>query len=188
MTNELLLMVLEETEENMKKTIAHFIDTMTKIRAGKASPQMISEVYVDYYGAKTPVHQMANIGTPDAKTILIQPWDKSTIPAIEKAIMAANLGFNPQNDGEIIRIPVPPLTEERRRQLVKFIHQETENNKIAIRNIRKKSMEEVKSLQKDGVPEDEVKKAETKIQDMTNNYIKNIDEITAKKEKEIMTV
>lgn len=188
MTNELLQMALDEMEESMKKTINHFIESMTRIRAGKASPQMISEVFVDYYGVKTPIHQMANIGTPDAKTILIQPWDKSTIQAVEKAIMAANLGFNPQNDGEIIRILVPPLTEERRKQLVKFIHQEAENNKIAIRNIRKKAMEEVKTLQKEGVPEDEVKKAEGKIQEITNNYIKNIDDITVKKEKEIMTV
>jgi len=188
MTNEFLLMVLEETEDNMKKTISHLIDTLMKIRAGKASPQMISEVYVDYYGSKTPVSQMANIGVPDARTIVIQPWDKSMIQPIEKAIMAANLGFNPQNDGELIRIPVPPLTEERRKQLVKFIHTEGENNKIAIRNARKKANDEIKILQKDGAPEDEAKKAEIKTQDLTNQYIKNIDEILEKKEKEIMTV
>jgi len=188
MSNELLQLLLSETEDHMKKTLNHLIDTLMKVRAGKASPQMISEVNVDYYGSKTPLNQVANIGSPDAKTIVIQPWEKNMIQPIEKAIMAANLGFNPQNDGEIIRILVPPLTEERRRQLVKMIHIEGENNKVAVRNLRKKAMDEIKMLQKDGVPEDEAKKSEVKVQDMTNHYIKNIDELLVKKEKEIMTV
>lgn len=186
--NEDLLFVVEDCEDQMKKTISHLIVALAKVRAGKASPQMISDVYVDYYGSKTPLSQTANVNTPDAKTILIQPWDKSMIQPIEKAIMASNLGFNPQNDGEVIRINVPPLTEERRKQLVKFINQEAENNRISIRNNRKKANDEIKTLQKDGASEDEAKIAESKIQDLTTEFIKNIDEILALKEKEILTV
>jgi len=186
--HEDLVFVIEDTEEQMNKTIAHFIESLSKIRAGKASPQMISEVYVDYYGARTPLSQTSNISSPDPKTILIQPWDKSLIQAIEKAILAANLGFNPQNDGEVIRINVPPLTEERRKQLVKFVKDDAETNKVSIRNSRKKANEEIKALEKGGVSEDETKLAETKVQDLTNNFIKRIDEILLKKEQEIMTV
>ncbi|MFC2114252.1 ribosome recycling factor [Bacteroidota bacterium] len=186
--NEDLLFVLEESEDQMKRTIDHLIDSLAKVRAGKASPHMISEVHVDYYGSRSPLSQTANINSPDPKTILIQPWDKSMIPVIEKAILASNLGFNPQNDGESIRINVPPLTEERRKQLVKYINQEAENNRISIRNTRKKANDEIKSIQKDGAPEDEAKKAEIKIQDLTTEYIKIIDEILSNKEKEILTV
>jgi ribosome recycling factor len=186
--NEDLLFVIEESEEQMKKTIDHVITSFGKVRAGKASPQMISEVYVDYYGSRTPLNQTANISTPDPKTIMIQPWDKSMIEAIEKAIMSSNLGFNPQNDGEIIRINIPPLTEERRKQLVKFVNQEAETNRVSVRNTRKKANDEIKLLQKDGASEDEAKNAESKIQDLTNDYIKKIDEILKKKEEEILTV
>ncbi len=186
--HEELEFVIETTEEQMNKTINHFIESLGKIRAGKASPQMINEVYVDYYGSRTPLNQTSNIGSPDAKTIVIQPWDKTMIPAIEKAILAANLGFNPQNDGELIRINVPPLTEERRKQLVKFVKDDAETNRVSIRNSRKKANEEIKALQKAGVSEDESKIAETKIQDLTNKFIKRIDEILQMKEQEIMTV
>ena len=186
--NEDLLFVLEESEDLMNKTIDHLIESLSKVRAGKASPHMISEVHVDYYGAKTPLSQTSNINSPDAKTIMIQPWDKSMIPIIEKAILAANLGFNPQNDGEAIRINVPPLTEERRMQLVKYIHQEAENNRISIRNARKKANDEIKTIQKDGASEDDAKKAEAKVQDLTTDFIKKIDEILAKKEQEILKV
>ena len=127
--NEDLEFVIEETSENMGKTVEHLIDTLTKVRAGKASPQMLNDIYFDYYGAKTPLNQAATINTPDPKSIVIQPWDRSAIELIEKAIQSSNLGFNPQNDGEFIRINVPPLTEERRMQLVKFSNQEGENNK-----------------------------------------------------------
>ncbi|MBC8343415.1 MAG: ribosome recycling factor [Bacteroidetes bacterium] len=186
--NEDLLFILEDGEDQMKKTISHLVEALSKVRAGKASPQMISEVYVDYYGSKTLLSQTANVNTPDPKTILIQPWDKNMIQEIEKAIMASNLGFNPQNDGEVIRIIVPPLTEERRIQLVKYINQEAENNRISIRNTRKKANDEIKSIQKEGASEDDAKMAENKIQELTTEYIKNIDEILSAKEKEILTV
>ncbi|MBT3302623.1 MAG: ribosome recycling factor [Bacteroidetes bacterium] len=186
--NEDMLFIIEEGEDQMKRTITHLIESLNKVRAGKASPQMISDVYVDYYGAKTPLSQTANVNTPDPKTIMIQPWDKAMIQPIEKAIMASNLGFNPQNDGEVIRINVPPLTEERRKQLVKYINQEAENNRISIRNTRKKANDEIKVIQKDGASEDDAKNAESKIQDLTTEYIKNIDDILAKKETEILTV
>ncbi len=186
--NEDMLFIIEEGEDQMKRTITHLIESLNKVRAGKASPQMISDVYVDYYGAKTPLSQTANVNTPDPKTIMIQPWDKAMIQPIEKAIMASNLGFNPQNDGEVIRINVPPLTEERRKQLVKYINQEAENNRISIRNTRKKANDEIKVIQKDGASEDDAKNAESKIQDLTTEYIKSIDDILAKKETEILTV
>jgi ribosome recycling factor len=186
--HEDLQFVIEECGELMEKAISHLQETMARVRAGKASPQMISEVFVDYYGTRTPLNQMANVNAPDPKTIVIQVWDKSAITAIEKAIMGANLGFNPQNDGELIRINVPPLTEERRKQLVKYIGQEGEINRISIRNARKKANEEIKKLQKEGAPEDDAKKAESKVQELTNDYIRKIDELLAIKEKEIMTV
>lgn len=186
--NEDLQFIIEETAESMEKTLEHLSDILTKIRAGKASPQMLSDIYIDYYGAKTPLNQAATINTPDPKSIIIQPWDRSVIVTIEKAIQASNLGFNPQNDGEVIRINVPPLTEERRLQLVKYIQQEGENNKISVRNARKKANEEIKDIKKSGVSEDEVRKAEDEIQELTNKHIKRIEEFLKRKEEEIMTV
>jgi ribosome recycling factor len=186
--NSDLEIILEFTREHMQKTINHFIESLNKIRSGKATPGMISDVIVDYYGSKTPLNQVASISAPDPKTIIIQPWDKGMIQPIEKSIMASNLGFNPQNDGQIIRINVPPLSEERRKQFVKFIHQEGEVNKISIRNSRKKANEDIKAAEKKGAPEDESKKAEDKTQELTNKFIKEIDELLLKKEKEIMTV
>lgn len=186
--NEELDMIVEEAGENMEKTKKHFIDALSKIRAGKASPHMISEITVDYYGAITPLNQASTISTPDPKTIVVQPWDKSLIQTIEKAILAANLGFNPQNDGEVIRINVPPLTEERRKQLVKFANQEAENNRISVRSARKKANEEIKKAQKDGASEDEAKDAENEVQELTNKYIKEIDALLKTKEQEILTV
>ena len=186
--NEELFMIVEEAKENMEKTKQHFVDALSKVRAGKASPHMISGVNIDYYGSITPLSQASTISTPDPKTIVIQPWDKSILQIIEKAIMAANLGFNPQNDGEIIRINVPPLTEERRKQLVKFAGQEAENNRISVRSARKKANEEIKKAQKDGASEDEAKDAENEVQEYTNQYIKEIDELLKKKEEEILTV
>ena len=143
---------------------------------------------VDYYGNPTPIPQVASITTPDAKTMLIQPWDKKMIPAIEKAIMVANLGFTPQNNGEHVRINVPPLTEERRKDLVKKVKQEGENAKISIRNARRDGVDLLKKYQKDGLPEDLVKDGETVLQKDTDNFNKKVDEILALKEKEIMTV
>ncbi len=186
--HEDLEFIIEDARDSMEKTLKHYFDTLTRIHAGKASPQMLSDITFDYYGAITPLNQAASINTPDPKTIVIQPWDKTALGVIEKAIQAANLGFNPQNDGDIIRINVPPLTEERRLQLVKYVNQEAESNRIAIRNSRKKANEEIKSCQKDGVSEDECKKAENDIQELTNDFIKNIDDKTKAKEADIMKV
>jgi ribosome recycling factor len=149
---------------------------------------MLDGVMVEYYGAPTPLNQVANVGTPDARTLAIQPWDKSLIRPIETAIINSNLGFAPQNDGEMIRINVPALTEDRRKDLVKMAKAEAENSKVGIRNIRKDFMEKVKSMQKDGLSEDEARAAEEEIQKTIDNYIKKTEEVLSAKEKEIMTV
>lgn len=187
MTEESLF-VLDMAKENMANAVAHLERELVKIRAGKASPQMLDSVRVDNYGMLSPINQIANINTPDPKLIVIQPWDKNMIQPIEKAILAANLGFNPQNDGQIIRIPVPPLTEERRRELAKRAKTEAENAKIAIRNDRRSAMEEAKALEKQGIPEDEVKLLQAKIQEATDAFIAKVDKIYEAKEKDIMTV
>jgi len=179
---------LEETKEGMQNAILHLEKEFQKIRAGKASPQMLDGVKIDYYGVMTPIDQTANISSPDARQIIVQPWDKSVLGLIEKAILAANLGFNPKNEGEILRIVVPALTEERRRDLVKRARAEAENAKISIRNIRRNANETAKKLKKDGVPEDEVDKLETDIQKVTDDYTSKIDKVLEIKEKDIMTV
>ncbi len=186
--HEELELILEDARDSMEKTLKHYSETLGKMHAGKASPQLVSDIVISYYGSNTPLNQVASVNTPDPKTIVIQPWDKTIINQIEKAIQAANLGFNPMNDGEVIRINIPPLTEERRKQLVKYISQEAENNRVAIRNIRKKANEEIKKCQKNGVSEDECKNAESKVQDLTNDYIKKIDDILKAKEKTILSV
>lgn len=187
MTDE-LKKVLDQTNEAMNKAYEHTVNEYTKIRAGKASPGMLDGVHVDYYGSMMSLSQVANVNTPDAKTIVVQPWEKSMLQPIEKAIMEANLGFNPQNDGTLIRVPVPPLTEERRKALVKQVKAEAEQSKISLRNIRKDANERIKKLQKDGLPEDEAKSGEDKVQIFTDSFIKKVDELTITKEKEIMTV
>jgi ribosome recycling factor len=149
---------------------------------------MLEVVIVDYYGSMTPLAQIANINTPDARTIAIQPWDRKMIPLIEKAIMAANLGMNPDNNGEIVRINVPPLTEERRKDLVKQVKKLGEDGKVTVRNIRRDSNDELKKLKKDGLPEDQEKDAQDVVQKLTDKHIQNIDELLVKKEKDIMTV
>ena len=174
--------------EQMKNTIFHAERELLKIRAGKANPNMLDSILVDYYGAATPLNQVANVTTPDAQTLSIQPWEKTIIEPIEKAIMEANLGLNPQNDGTLIRINIPPLTEERRMELVKQAKNESETCKISIRNSRKEANDEIKKLAKDGLGEDAVKEAETNIQELTDKYIKLMDEHMDKKEKEILTV
>lgn len=179
---------LDEAKESMEHALSHLDKEFHKIRAGKANPQMLEGVRVDYYGTMSPIDQIANINTPDPKQIIIQPWEKNMIPVIEKAILAANLGFNPQNNGEIIRIIVPPLTEERRKELVKRAKVEAENAKVSIRNIRRNAMDTAKKLEKDGIPEDEIKVLEKEIQDVTNLYIDKIDKNFSIKEKDIMTV
>ena len=180
--------VLEFAELKMEDAVTHLQEELKTYRAGKANPAVFASVIVNYYGAATPLPQMSNITTPDAKTMLIQPWDKSMIHAIEKAIMDANLGFTPQNNGEVIRINVPALTEERRRELVKKAKGEGETAKVAIRNARREAMEALKKLQKDGLPEDVEKDDEDQVQKFTDKYVKKVDEVLDAKEKEIMTV
>lgn len=186
--NEELTFLIEEAEEGMKNAIAHLDKEFQKIRAGKASPAMLEGVRVDYYGSMTPIDQVSNINTPDPRQIIVQPWEKAMLVPIEKAIMAANLGFNPQNNGEVLRINVPPLTEERRRDLAKKAKAEVENAKVTIRNIRRAALDSGKKLEKEGIPEDEIKQLEKEIQNRTDNSISKIDKLFEAKEKDIMTV
>lgn len=186
--SELVKKQLEEAKELMNKAVDHVENELTKIRAGKASPQMLDGIHADYYGSPTPLAQIANINTPDARTIVVQPWEKNMIPVIEKAISDANLGINPQNDGIVIRLSIPALTEERRKDLVKKVKAEGEAGKVAVRNIRKDTNERIKKLQKEGVSEDEVKVGETEVQKLTDSYILKIDKHIEVKEKDIMTV
>ncbi len=179
---------LEEARDGMQNALIHLERELQKVRAGKASPQMLEGVKIDYYGVQTAIDQTANISTPDPRQIIVQPWDKSALGLIEKAILAANLGFNPRNEGEILRIIVPALTEERRRDLVKKAKAEAENAKISIRNLRRLANDTAKQLKKDGVPEDEVTKLEDDIQKITDDHISKIDKIFEIKEKDIMTV
>jgi ribosome recycling factor len=173
----------------MEHAIEHLEKELTKIRARKASPQMLQGVLVDYYGTSTPLDQVASVSTPDPKTINIQPWEKTMLKEIEKTIINSNLGFNPQNTGDIIRINVPPLTEERRKELVKKAKEEAEKAKVAVRNIRRDGNEEAKKLEKaKTISEDEAKLLEKEIQDLTNKFIENVDKVLAAKEKDIMTV
>jgi ribosome recycling factor len=181
-------MILEDAKEGMEKALVHLESAFKKIRAGKASPQMLLGVKAEFYGTLTPIEQMANIATPDPRQITVQPWDKNTLSAIEKAILIANLGFNPQNDGELIRITVPPLTEERRHDLVKTAKNETEQAKITIRNIRRSANDMAKSLKDEGVSEDEIKDVEDEIQNLTNKYTAQADVLFSEKEKEIVTI
>lgn len=180
--------LLDSTAEKMSKTIQHLIGELQKVRAGKASPTMLDGITVDYYGTPTPINQVANVMSADARTLTIQPWEKSMISPIEKAIMMANIGVTPQNDGEMIRLFLPPLTEERRKELVKKVNSEGETAKIHVRNIRRDGIETIKKLQKDGLSEDEAKANEAKIQNLTDKHISNIDEVLKEKEKEIMTI
>jgi ribosome recycling factor len=180
--------ILESTEESMQGSIAHLEKEFLNIRAGKASPAMLGSVFVDYYGAATPLSQVSKISVPDARTITLQPFEKNMLQAIEKAIMIANIGFNPMNNGDVIIISVPPLTEERRRELAKQAKAEAEDAKIGVRNVRKDSNNEIKKLEKEGTSEDVCKSAEDEVQNLTNNYIKKIDELLAEKEAEIMKV
>jgi ribosome recycling factor len=181
-------MCLDEARENMEEAISHLEREFQKIRAGKATPSMLEGIMIDYYGAMTPIEQTANINTPDPRQIIVQPWDKSILPELEKAIMSANLGFNPKNEGEVLRIAVPPLTEQRRLELVKQAKNEVEQTKISIRNTRRNANDLAKDLEKDGLPEDETKRLLDKIQELTNDYTEKIDKLLETKEKDIMTV
>ncbi len=183
-----LAAILDESTTSMKKAIDHFETELTKIRAGKASPNMVDGIVVDYYGNPTPISQVGNINVMDARTITIQPWEKNMLQPIERSIIAANIGINPQNDGNIIRLFLPPLTEERRRELVKRSNAEGEHAKIAVRNIRRDAIEQIKKLQKDGLSEDAAKDGETDIQEITNSYISLVEKHLEAKEKEILAV
>lgn len=186
--NELVKPQLDSATALMDKAISHLEAELAKIRAGKASAQMLDGIYVDYYGNNTPLNQIANINTPDARTLAIQPWEKQMLGVIEKAIFGSNIGLTPMNDGQMIRINIPPLTEERRISLVKQSKVEAENCKVSIRTIRRDANEAIKKLQKDGLPEDSAKDAETRIQQLTDAYIVKADKHLEIKEKEIMTV
>ena len=179
---------LNLTEEQMGEAISHLENTLTKIRAGKANPQMLRTVSIDYYGVITPLSQASNISTPDAQTISIQPYDKTLIGDIEQAIIEANLGFNPSNNGEKVIINVPPLTEERRKDLVRQAKSEVESAKVSIRVVRQKSNDEMKKLGKEGLSEDMQRDAENSVQELTDKYTKKIDELFSIKESDIMTV
>lgn len=180
--------IIDSAQESMQSSIAHLEKTFLNIRAGKASPAMLGSVFVDYYGSQTPLSQVSNINTPDARTITIQPYEKNMLSPIEKAIMVANLGFNPMNNGDVIIISVPPLTEERRRDLTKQAKAEAEDAKIGIRNARKDANTDIKKLEKEGTSEDICKSAEEEVQQLTNSFIKKIDDLLAHKEAEIMKV
>ncbi len=180
--------IQQHAEEHMKKAIDHLELELIKIRAGKANPQMVDGITVDYYGSPMPLNQVSNVSVMDARTLSIQPWEKNMLQPIEKAIIAANIGIHPQNDGNIIRLFLPPLTEERRRELVKKCHGEGEHSKVAIRNIRRDAIEHIKKLQKNGLSEDATKDAEAIVQTLTDKFIAAVDKHLASKEKEIMAV
>jgi ribosome recycling factor len=179
---------LSEAKEQMEKAVSHTSGELIKIRAGKAMPNMLDGIMVNYYGNPTPIQQVASVNTPDARTLNIKPWEKKLIGEIEKAIINSDLGLNPQNDGELIRLSIPPLTEERRKNLVKQAKNDAEHGKVSIRNIRKDTNNGLKALLKEGASEDEIKRAEDKVQGLTDQYIAKIDDLLAKKEVEIMTI
>jgi ribosome recycling factor len=180
--------ILEEARDSMQKALNHLESELVKIRAGKASPQMLEGLTVDYYGSPTVLNQVANISVMDARTLTIQPWEKNMLQPIERAIINANLGVTPQNDGNIIRIFMPPLTEERRKEFVKRAGGEGEQSRVAIRSLRREAIEQIKKLQKDGLSEDEAKDAEKEIQDITDKNITLVEKHLQAKEKEIMSV
>ena len=186
--NEEVIKVIDESKKGMEGAIDFLAKTFLKIHAGKASVDMLDGVKVECYGSMMPVNQVGNINIPDAKQIVVQPWDKNMLGPLEKAIRNANLGFNPINNGEVLRIIVPAITEERRKDLVKHARQEAETAKVSIRSVRKTSNTASKELKNNGVSEDDVKNLDDKIQEMTNEYTKIVDKILDEKEKEIMTV
>lgn len=183
-----VILILEDAEESMQKALEHLETELIKIRAGKASPQMLEGLTVDYYGSHTPLNQVANVSAMDARTLTIQPWEKNMLQPIERAIINGNLGVTPQNDGNIIRLFMPPLTEERRKEFVKRANGEGEQSKVSVRSIRREAIEQIKKLQKDGLSEDEAKDAEKTMQDTTDKFIALVEKHLAAKEKEIMSI
>ena len=186
--NELSKACLDEAKNSMQSSLSFLEKELAKIRAGKANPGMLDGVKVDYYGTPTEISQVANINTPDARSIVIQPWEKAMVSPINKAIMDANLGFTPRQEGDMLRIVIPPLTEERRKELSKAAKTEIENAKVNVRNVRRNVMDKVKKLKDKSVPEDEVKQVEKDLQDITDKHIAECDKIFAAKEKEIMSI
>ena len=180
--------IKNQAQDAMAKAVEHLETELVKVRAGKATPNLVDGIVVDYYGNPTPINQVGNIAVSDARTLTIQPWEKNMLQPIERSIIAANIGITPQNDGNIIRLFMPPLTEERRKELVKRSQGEGEHSKVAIRNIRRDAMEHIKKLQKNGLSEDVCKDAEKNVQETTDRYIALVDKHLAAKEKEIMTV
>ncbi len=181
--------VLTNAKEKMNKTISALTSTLNSIRAGRANAAVLDPIRVDYWGTPTPINQMAQITVAEARILVIQPWDKSALKLIEKAIQASDLGINPQNDGTVLRLAFPPLTEERRKMLTKDIKNEAESSKVAVRNIRRDAIEKLKALKKNGeLTEDDLKDAEKEAQKLTDDFVKQIDSIAAKKEEEIMTI
>lgn len=185
---EELNMLFSITEDSMKESVQHLEKELLKIRAGKANPAMLEGINVEYYGTMTPLNQVSNVNTPDGRTLSIQPWEKQLLEEIERAIINSNLGLNPQNNGELIMINLPPLTEERRAQLVKLARSEGETAKVSIRNARKDANDSLKKLQKDGLSEDRAKDSEDEVQKLTDRYSKKVDELIDHKENDIMTV
>lgn len=186
--NEELEFIYDSAREAFNRAITHLERELLTIRAGRANPEMLSSIKVDYYGTMTPLTQVANVNTPDARTLTVQPWEKPMIAPIEKAILNANLGLNPTNNGDMVIINIPPLTEERRKELVKQARAEGEHGKVSVRNARKEANDEIKKLQKDGLSEDLAKDAENEIQQMVTSFNQKIDQVLEKKEAEIMTV
>ena len=181
--------ILKDAEQRMLKSIESMRGEMAKIRTGRASPTLINHLSVDYYGTATPISQVANISVQDARTLAVQPWEKAMVPVVERAIMEANLGLNPMTAGDLIRIPLPPLTEERRKEMVKIAANEGENGKIAVRNIRREANSDFKSLLKEKeISEDDDKQAHDNVQKLTDKYVAQIDEVVKEKEAEILTV
>lgn len=180
--------ILDSASEKMQKAIEHLQEALLAIRAGKASQNLLNGIMVDYYGNPTPISQVASVNVPDARTVLIQPWEKGMISAIEKAIINSNIGMTPSNNGEHIRLTVPPLTEERRKELVKQIKSDAETARVSLRNARRDAVEAFKKAQKDGMPEDMAKDGETETQKLTDKFSKKLEELLDAKEKEIMTV
>lgn len=186
--DEEIELITDETRDRMEKAIEHLEHELARLRAGRANPALLDGITVDYYGVNSPLNQVSNINTPDPKTITIQPWETKMLGTIEKAIMAANIGLTPVNNGELIRINIPPLTEERRHQLVKQVRNEGETAKISLRNSRKWANDELKALLKEGLPEDTEKEAVESVQEMVHSYTAKVDKIMALKEKEVITV
>lgn len=186
--NSKLSTIIDDAEEHMQKAIQHLEAELVKIRAGRANPNMLDGIVVDYYGSPTPINQVGNISVADARTITIQPWEKNMLQPIERSIINANIGLTPQNDGNIIRLFLPPLTEERRKELVKRVNGEGEHSKVAVRNIRRDAIEHIKKLQKEGLSEDAAKDSEKDVQVITDKYTAQIDKHLEAKDKEIMSV